>query len=55
MYGVALPSMEALNYGVGNSHPHRPPTSTVHIDTREVVEQSPSEVVHLSAIFPFEN
>jgi hypothetical protein len=30
--------MEALHFGKGNDHPHRPPTLAVHTDTREVVE-----------------
>lgn len=38
--------MEALHSGEGNSHPHRPPTSTVHADIREVTELSPLEMVH---------
>jgi len=50
-----MSSLEALHYGEGNDHPHRPPTSTVHIDTKEVIEQSPSEIVHLFAIVPFEH
>jgi hypothetical protein len=33
--------MEALNFGKGNGHPHRPPTPAVHTDTREVAEQYP--------------
>ena len=37
--------MEALNFGEGNDHPHRPSTPAVHIDIREVTERSPSEVV----------
>ena len=47
--------MEALNFGGGNDHPHRPPTPTVHTDTREVAERSPSEVVHIPATVSFEN
>jgi hypothetical protein len=30
--------MEALNFGKGNGHPHRPSTPAVHTDTREVAE-----------------
>jgi hypothetical protein len=30
--------MEALHFGEGNDHPHRPLTPTVHTDIREVVE-----------------
>lgn len=30
--------MEALHFGEGNGHPHKPSTLAVHIDTREVVE-----------------
>jgi len=47
--------MEALHYGEGNGHPYRPPTSIVHIDTREVAERSPLEMVHLFATIPFEH
>lgn len=45
--------MESLNYGEGNDHPHISPSSTAHIDTREVAERSPFEMVHLSATVPF--
>ena len=47
--------MEALHFGEGNDHPHIPLTPTVHIDTREVVERSPLEVVHISATFSFKH
>ena len=47
--------MEALNFVEGNGHPHRPSIPALHIDTREVAEQSPSEVVHISATFSFEH
>ena len=47
--------MEALHSGEGNDHPHRPPTYTIHTDTREVAERSPLEMVHLSATVPFEH
>jgi hypothetical protein len=47
--------MEALHFGKGNSHPHRPLNLAVHADTREVAERSPSEVVHIPAIVSFEN
>ena len=45
---IGLPTMEALHFGEGNEHPHRPPTLAVHADIREVTEWSPSEVVHIS-------
>ena len=47
--------MEALHFGEGNDHPHRPPTPVVHADIREVTERSPSEVVHISTIVSFEH
>jgi len=47
-------TMEALHSGEGNDHPHRPLTPVVHIDPREIVESSPSEVVHILATVPFE-
>lgn len=47
--------MEELNSGEGNGHPHKPPTSTVHTDTKEVAEQFPLEMVHLFAAVPFEH
>jgi hypothetical protein len=47
--------MEALHFGKGNGHPNIPPTPTVHVDTREVAERSPSEVVHIPATFSFEH
>jgi hypothetical protein len=47
--------MEALHFGEGNDHPHRPPTPAVHTDTREVAERSPLEVVHISATVSFEH
>ena len=46
--------MEALHFGEGNNHPHRPPTPAVHADTREVTERSPLEVVHISTAVSFE-
>jgi len=27
--------MEALHFGEGNDHPHKPPTLAVHTDARE--------------------
>jgi len=30
--------MEALHFGEGNGHPHRPPTPTIHTDARKVAE-----------------
>jgi hypothetical protein len=47
--------MEELHFGKGNSHPHRPSTPAVYIDTREVAERSPSKVVHITAIVSFEH
>ena len=47
--------MEALNFGEGNDHPHRPPTPTACTDTREVTEQLPSKVVHISTTASFEH
>ena len=47
--------MEALHFGEGTNHPHKPLIPTVHTDTREVVERSPSEVVHISATISFEH
>ena len=47
--------MEALHFGEGNGHPYIPLTPAVHTDTREVVERSPSEVVHISATVSFEH
>ena len=47
--------MEALHFGEGNDHPHRPLTPAVHTDTREVTERSPSEVVHISTTVSFEH
>ena len=35
--------MEALHFGEGNDHPHRPPTLVVHANTREVTERSPQK------------
>jgi hypothetical protein len=52
---VVLPTMEALHFWKGNGHPHRPPTLVVHTHTREVEEQSPSEVLHIRAIVSFEH
>ena len=46
--------MEALHFGEGNDHPQIPLTPIVHIDTREVTEWSPSEVVHISTTVSFE-
>ena len=47
--------MEALHFGEGNDHPHRPPILVVHKDTREVTERFPSEVVHIYTIVSFEH
>ena len=47
--------MEALHFGEGNDHPHRPLTPVVHIDTREVTERSTSEVVHVYTTVSFEH
>ena len=47
--------MEALHFGEGNDHPHRPPNPAVHIYIREVIERSPSEVVHISTTISFEH
>jgi hypothetical protein len=47
--------MEALHFGNGNNHTHRPPTPTVHTDIREVAERSPSKVVHILATVSFEH
>ena len=47
--------MEALHSGEGNGHPHRPPTSVVYTDTREVAERSPSEMAHIPATVSFEH
>ena len=47
--------MEALHFWEGDNHPHRPSTPAVHIDIREVAEQLPSEVVHISATVSFEH
>ena len=46
--------MEALHFGEGNGHPHRPLTPVVHTDPRKIVELLPSEVVHILATVPFE-
>ena len=45
--------MEALHFGEGNGHPHRPTTLIVDTNTREVAEQSPLEVFHISATISF--
>ena len=47
--------MEALHFGEGKDHPHRLPTPIVHVDTREVTEQSPSKVFHISTTVSFEH
>ena len=47
--------MEALHFGEGNDHPHKPSAPTIHTDIREVIERSPSEVVHISTIVSFEH
>jgi hypothetical protein len=47
--------MEALHFGEGKYHPRRKMTPAVHTDTWEVVERSPSEVVHISAKISFEH
>jgi len=46
--------MEALHFGEGNGHPHRPSSPVVHINPREIAELSPSEVVHIPTTVPFE-
>ena len=46
--------MEALHFGEGDSHPHKPPAPAVHIEAREVAKLLPSEVVHILATIPFE-
>jgi hypothetical protein len=45
--------MEALQFGKGNDHPHRPSTLTVHTYIREITERSPLEVVHIPATVHF--
>jgi hypothetical protein len=47
--------MEALHFGKGNGHPHRPLTPAFHTDTTEVAKRSPSEVFHIPATVPFEH
>ena len=47
--------MEALHFGERNGHPYKPLTPEVHTDTREVAEQSPSEVVHISATISYKH
>ena len=47
--------MEALHFGEGDNHPHRPPTPTIHIETREVAERLPLEFFHISATISFEH
>ena len=47
--------MEALHFGEENDYPHRPPTPTVHADTRQVTKRLPSEVVHISTTVSFEH
>ena len=47
--------MEALHFCEGNDHTHRPSTPVVHTDTREVIERSPLEVVHISTTVSFEH
>ena len=47
--------MEALHFGEGDNHPHRPPTPIVHTDTREVAELLPLEVVHIPTTISFEH
>ena len=46
--------MEALHFAEGNDHPHRPSTPAVHTYTREVIEQFPSGVIHISTTVSFE-
>ena len=52
---AGLSTMEALHFGGGNGHPHRPPTHEVDIDTRRAVERSPSEMVHIPTTVPVEH
>ena len=47
--------MEELMFGERNGHPHKPSAPVVHIDTGEVTERSPLEVVHISATVSFEH
>ena len=47
--------MEALHFGEGNDHPHKPPTPAVHTDTREIIDQYSLEVVHISTTVSFEH
>ena len=47
--------MEALHFGEGNDYPHRPPPPAVHTDTMEVIERSPSKVVHIYTTVSFEH
>ena len=47
--------MEALHFGEGKNHPHRPLIHTVNTATREVEKRSPSEVVHIFATISFEH
>jgi hypothetical protein len=47
--------VEALHFGEGNDHPRKPLTPAVHTDIKEVVERSPSEVVHITATVSFEH
>jgi len=37
-HGAGLLKMEALHFGEGNGHRHRPPAPVVHTVTREVIE-----------------
>ena len=47
--------MEAVHFGEGNNHPYRSLAPAVHINTREVAEWLPSEVVHIPTVVSFEH
>lgn len=47
--------MKALHYGEGNYHQQRPLTLAVLTNTMKVVEQSPSEMVHIRVTITFEH
>ena len=40
--------MEALNFGEGDVHPHRSPTSSVYTDTKEVAKEKAGIQKHVS-------
>jgi len=46
--------MEILQYGEGDIHPHRSPTTLVYTDIKEVAKPSPSEVVYISTTIQLE-